>query len=120
MAWQLRPLPWGAFRGHTGLQSRLVDGIQYCCVPLVLQECARRVESEPGLVECIYVSEAVLVGELLNYLCACRVAVPLVMWGLAVFAMGWQAIACRRVFGILVMLVCATTNASHADGARTR
>jgi len=99
MAGQLQPLPWGAFRGHAGLQSRLVDGIQYCGVPLVLQERARGVEGELGLVEYIDVSEPALVGGCsyndVNYLCGCRIAVPLVMWGLAVFAMGWQAITCR-------------------------
>lgn len=65
MARQLQPLPWGACRGEAGLQSRLVDGIQYCRVPLVLQERARQLEDELGLVEYIYVSEPALVGGLL-------------------------------------------------------
>ena len=58
MEWHLRPLPWGTVRGHAGLQSRLVDDIQYRCVPLVLQEGARRVEGELGLVEHVHVSES--------------------------------------------------------------
>ena len=64
MARQLQPLPWGTVRGHTGLQPFLVDGIQCHCVPLVLQESARRVEGELGLFEYVYVSESAVVGEL--------------------------------------------------------
>lgn len=99
MARQLQPLPWGACRGEAGLHSRLVDGIQYCRVSLVLQERARRLEDELGLVEYIYVSEPALVVGCsysdAGYLRGYRIAVPLVMWGVAVFAMGWQPIACR-------------------------
>jgi hypothetical protein len=57
MAWQFQPLPWCTIRGHASPQSRLVDGIQYRCVPLVLQESARRVEGELGLVKYVHVSE---------------------------------------------------------------
>jgi hypothetical protein len=64
MGWQLRPLPWGTICGQAGLQSRLVDGIQHRCVSLVLQESARRVEGEFGLVEYVYVSESAAVGKL--------------------------------------------------------
>jgi hypothetical protein len=57
MEWQLQSLPWSTVRGRTSLQPRLVDGIQYRCVPLVLQESARRVEGELGLVKYVHVSE---------------------------------------------------------------
>ena len=63
----LQLLPWCIVRGHTSPQSRLVDDIQYRCVSLVLQESARRVEAELGLVEYVHVSESVVVGEFAPY-----------------------------------------------------
>jgi len=52
----LQPLPWCNVRGRASPQSRLVDDVQYRCVPLRLQESARRVEAELDLVKYVHVS----------------------------------------------------------------